>query len=184
MLAAVLGEKPEAALGSSRSRAPLPRHWSASRPVLKAVGEETGVPTAGGTVVAGAVTLFGSQLQIAAVTMQADRLTDSKALSVLVWVMGLLTAFVVVAYGARALSGFLVQGTKAPTTAASAEVRAAWVIARALHPAQTSVELTPLELEERILAERIADIEIGAAGSGTSSSILFTQGIDGRAALL
>lgn len=152
VLEAVLGEKPKAALALVTVAAAIAALLVGLGPLLlKAIGEETGTPTVLGTVLAGMVALFGSFLQIGAVTLQAARLASGFLVPALS-VAGLCVAGIVALYGARSLVGYLSKGTEETVVATPPEVRAAWIIAKAIRPEVQEMELSPLDISE-ILSE-------------------------------
>lgn len=149
VLKAVLGAKPEAALGLIAVASAMAAALVSMGPlVLKAVGKDTGVPTVLGTLFAGAVTLLAGLWLVAVVTSQVDRLISSEAVSAFVYAVGFLTGFCVVLYGVKGLSGFVIGGAKTPQTVEPPEVRAAWIIRDALRPDDKRKDTAPAPVFE------------------------------------
>lgn len=154
VLKAVLGAEPEAALALITVASAVAAFLVGLGPlILKAVGKETGIPTVGGAVLAGIVVLAGSLLQVAAVTIQAMVLSSHLWLQGILLLVGLFTAAFVTLYGARSLPGLIATGITVAPAETPPEIRAAWIVAKAIRPEITEVELSPLDIDEIVAEE-------------------------------
>lgn len=115
VLKAVLGSEPEAALSVIIVSGALAAVFVAIGPVLvKLIGKSLAVPTAGGTIVAAVVTLFGAMSEISTVTWQGRLLASSwDALPVVVTALGVGVGSVVLWYAVKALWEYLAAGAVA-----------------------------------------------------------------------
>jgi hypothetical protein len=112
VLEAVLGEKPEAALGLLAVTGALAAVFVAIGPLLiKMIGKDMAVPTIGGMVLAAFVSLLGVIGQIAAVTWQGAELT-SGGVELGVILLGLAIGGVVTIYAGKALWTYAEMGAK------------------------------------------------------------------------
>ncbi len=109
---AIVGREPTAELGLMAVAGAIAAVLVTISPLLlRVIGADLKVPTAGGTLVAGALVLLGSLFQIAAVTIQAARLSDGKWVQFGVLIGGLLVGLIVAVYAARSLASLMDEGT-------------------------------------------------------------------------
>ena len=118
VLEAVLGTKPEAALGLMAVAGALGAVFVGIGPLfVKVIGKDLAVPTVLGTLVAAFVTLFGTLGQVSVMTAQGWYLADRRiGVQVAVVVVGTLVTGVVVWYAIAALRSYAktALGFKAP----------------------------------------------------------------------
>jgi hypothetical protein len=132
VLEAILGEKPEAAIGLLAVAAALAAVFVAIGPlVLKVAGDDLSVPTIGGTLVAAGVTLVATIGEIGAVTWQAAVLT-TMPVQIGVIALGAFVGVVVWLYATQALWAYALTGTKPPRRKRSETLRAAKIVADAI----------------------------------------------------
>lgn len=113
VLEAILGEKPEAALGLIAVTGALAAGFVAVGPLLiKLIGSDMSKPTIKGMVVAGAVTLIGTQGQIVALTLQGEELTSGWPMTIGILALGTFFGSVVAIYAGRSLYDYAVLGSK------------------------------------------------------------------------
>ncbi len=156
VLEAVLGKKPEEALSLFVVASAIATALVAIAPlVLKAVGKKTSVPTIGGTLFAALLTLTGTGGQLAAVTLQARELVSGRAEDA-VAVMGILVGLIVASYASRSLAELVLANVVSSPAPTPPEVRAAWIIAKAIRPELVRTELSPLDMDETLAAEESA----------------------------
>jgi hypothetical protein len=109
---ALVGREPTAELGLMAVAGAMAAVLVTISPLLlRVIGPDLKIPTAGGTLLAGALVLLGSLFQIAAVTIQAARLSDQEWVQFGVLIGGLLVGVIVAVYAARSLAALLDEGT-------------------------------------------------------------------------
>ena len=164
VLEAVLGKKPEAALGLLAVASALAAAFVAIGPlVIKVIGSDMTKPTVVGMLVAALVTLVGTVGQITAVTWQGAELT-SGSVKIGVVVLGALVGGVVLAYAGRALWGYALSGSEPPATTPSEVATGAQIIATAIRatwdPNARDQTTRGVDTEEGAAAMDVAELPV------------------------
>ena len=109
---AIIGREPTAELGLMTVAGAIAAVLVTISPLLlRIIGPDLKVPTVAGTLIAGALVLLGSLFQVAAVTIQAARLSDGEWVQFGVLIGGLLVGLIVAVYAARSLASLMDEGT-------------------------------------------------------------------------
>jgi hypothetical protein len=168
VLTAILGSKPEAALSLLVVASALAAVFVAIGPLLvKAIGDDSAVPTVAGMLAAGFVTLTGTLGQVTAVTWQGIELVSGDHFHVkeiAVCLLAVAIVGVVIWYAAGALWDFAESGSKKPRKKPSEAVTAAKIIARAI---RGEPPLGGLEVQDD--EEQLALVEIPVSPDGRNA---------------
>jgi hypothetical protein len=134
ILEAILGTKPEAALGLLAVAGGIASLLVGLGPlVVKSIGKDTQTPTVGGAVLAAGITLVGVLGQGGAAAIQAWKLTSQDLPRVLIAALTALVATFVFKYAVASINDWIKKAAAdPPRKEASPEVQAARIVAKAI----------------------------------------------------
>jgi hypothetical protein len=133
ILEAILGAKPEAALGLLAVAGGIASLLVGLGPlVIKGIGKDLQKPTVGGAVLAAGITLVGVLGQSAAAAIQAWKLTSQVVPRVLIVALTALVATFVFKYAIASINDWIEKAAKPPSEKESPQVEAARIVAKAI----------------------------------------------------
>jgi hypothetical protein len=133
ILEAILGTKPEAALGLLAVAGGIASLLVGLGPlVIKGIGKDLQKPTVGGAVLAAGITLVGVLGQGAAAAIQAWKLTSQVLPRVLIVALTVFVAIFVFKYAIASINDWIKKAANPPVEKESPQVEAARIVAKAI----------------------------------------------------
>jgi hypothetical protein len=155
VLEAILGTKPEAALGLLAVAGAIASLLVGLGPlVIKGIGRDLQEPTVGGALLAAGITLVGVLGQSAAAAIQAWKLTSQVLPRVLIAALTALVAIFVFKYAIASINDWIEKAINPPPEKESPQVEAARIVAKAIVPGVAHADGLPARPEGPELAGR------------------------------